>query len=385
MSDVNTYSMSDEDFMSNFNSFVNNNDPTIDGEPEATNGETITDTGAENDETATDDEVVTDNQEGEEEADSESDEIETEPDTETTGEEETSEDENEANETNEIPDTDNSPDWDKYLNTPIRVGNTDIVFNSPEEIVQALTNTASFKNRYNSSVTQRNLGSILEKQEITDPNEIALAIDAYKGKPEAIKELLKRNKFDTSEFDEEEDSGYQPTDYQTSPDEQMFDDTVNSLKESPEGMAVLEDVAGFDDTSATEVIKDPNILTSLSQHKANGFYDKIMAEVNRQTTIGKIPEGTPILQSYLAVGQELAKQQTTEANTPKTTPKKKVVGTGKSKKTVKGKPNEQAQRAQAAKNTQVPSNKTNYSKNALFELSDDEFMKKFEQIKTITK
>lgn len=365
---------SDADFLANFDSIaVVDNDPVVDSvdtvdEVQDTSVDTDIDTDIDVEEVKTidtDDEVVDEEiEEGEAELDDDNQKT----------EEEDSVDEPEQTNT----------DWTNVLNTPVNINGQDVVFNSPEELVQAVQNYAKVQQRFDNSKAQRKLGAMLEGKGITNSSDVSLLIDIFNGDTAALASFIKNKGIDIDSLDTEETNQYVPKNYESSESQEAFNEIVDTLNTTQAGRDVLVAANEFDQASINDIIKDPTILTALTVQKENGVYDKIMSEVTRLKAIGEIPNGTPILQAYLTAGEALrnaAKTQTateteqTTDNAATNLKDKVVVAKGKGK--VAGtKPNTQAKKAKAVNNNKVPKEQK-MDDSQINTLSDDDFIKNF--------
>ena len=167
----------DAAFMASFPSVaVMDNDPTVDN-VETTTTEDTTET--------TEEETTTEVEDTESESES--------------GTDEDNSDEESETDDSETTVTTNT-EWDNILKTPITINGTNVVFNSPTELVQALKNMSSYQQRFDSTKAQRKLGAALESQGITDNKDVALLIDIFKGNPKALASFIKNKQIDVHSF-----------------------------------------------------------------------------------------------------------------------------------------------------------------------------------------
>lgn len=363
---------SDADFLANFDSIaVMDNDPTIDVTDTVDEVQDIVDTPDDAEEVAdTVDTETTDEEVDEEEI--EEGETELDDDTQETDEEDETEEPEQTN-----------TDWSAVLNTPININGQDVVFNSPQELVQAVQNYARTQQRFDNSKAQRKLGAMLEGKGITNSSDVSMLIDIFNGDTGALASFIKNKGIDIDSLDTEENQ-YTPKNYESSESQEAFNEVVDTLNTTQAGRDILVAANEFDQTSIDEIIKDPSILNALTIQKENGVYDKIMSEVTRLKAIGEIPSGTPILKAYLAAGEALrntAKTQSTTQpeqstdNAANNLKDKVVVAKGKGK-AAGTKPNTKAKKAKAVNNNEVPKEQK-MDNSQIIQLSDDDFIKNF--------
>lgn len=228
----------------------------------------------------------------------------------------------------------------------------------------------------------------LENANLLDAQKLNNLINIYKGDKEAIKQLLAERKIDpmelsSNEYEDDQTSNYIPQNNLVDDNYVNFRNTLDEVKYTQEGQAVIQDLLGSDDRTKEEVYKDPRIVKLLVDHKQSGIYDTVMNEVNRRLTLGLIDSSTPLIYAYNQVGNELSAQlvQNKNRNYGSVPPSGSAVN---AKPVPQPKPSQVNRGFTAANNAKARAaamNRTapvsNAPKKNPLSMSDEEFMKTF--------
>lgn len=148
----------------------------------------------------------------------------------------------------------------------------------------------------------------LENNGLLDETELSLAIDAYQGDPAAITALLQKHKIDPLDINVKTEDAYTPTNHSASDAELDLDTVLDSIKDSPKYLETLNTVTKeWDDVSQTEAAKHPQIISTINEHKEAGVYDKVMAVVQYDRSMGKLT-GISDLDAYRATGTRMQEE-----------------------------------------------------------------------------
>jgi len=213
----------------------------------------------------------------------------------------------------------------------------------------------------------------LEKAGLLEEDKLAFLIDLHNKNPEAIGKLVKDSGVDVLDLDTDKVAGYKPKGIHTDLKEVELDEVLDSLKDSKSYTALMADVSKkWDSQSKQEVGNNPAILNRINDHMNAGFYDKIVDEVNRQKALGTIPSGTPFLQAYAKVGDEL--NAAGAFGTQETQPAKKLVTPGKDQARKQREADDQRRKA-AASTRKSPSGEQKKKIVDVWNMSDEDFAK----------
>lgn len=224
-----------------------------------------------------------------------------------------------------------SIDYKKFYEAmmgPIKANGKTFQPRTPEEAIRMMQMGANYTQKMQGMAPYRKKIQMLQNAGLLEDEKLNYLIDLSKGNPEAVKKLLKDSKLDPLDLNVAEESTYTPGNHTVSDEEVQFQTAVDDLKSTPEGLETLRLVQGWDQASLEAMWKTPSMLTTLNEQRQNGVYDFIMKEMEHQRMLGNIPEGTPFLEAYKAVGdyclqhQQYVLQQRMAANLPKGTVKK---------------------------------------------------------------
>lgn len=175
---------------------------------------------------------------------------------------------------------------------------------------------ANYTKRMQELAPQRKIVMMLQNNELLDEEKLSLLIDASKGNPEAIKQLIKDANIDPLDIDTSDNTSYTPNDHTITDEQEKFRTVVEDIGSTPEGKQTIVEVSGWDQTSKDAVWASPEIMTTIHAQRATGVYDLISEEIDRRMTLGKIPNNTPFLEAYKDVGLEMAEEAKAQNRNP---------------------------------------------------------------------
>ncbi len=349
------YEMSDDDFLK---MEVPDDDvqeeAEVDEEAEEESESTEEETEDENSEETTDDEAETENEEEEEGSESTTEKAELEPES---GEKE----EDELNYKEEY----------KKVMAPFKANGIEMTLKTPEEVRQLMQKGANYEKKMTSMKPNLKFIKMLENNQIMDEEKLGFLIDLNNKNPEAITKLLKDSGMNPLNIDVDVETDYTPKNYSVNDREVNFDSALEDIQATESGPKTVDIIATkWDQDSRDTVFKEPNILHAINDHVANGTYDKINNEVQRQRILGGF-KGVSDLQAYMQTGTKL--QADTSGNPTK------LANVVAPKKLVKLKDPKVNDRKKAASS---PSTKVNKKSKGLTEddvssMSDAEFEKHY--------
>jgi hypothetical protein len=193
--------------------------------------------------------------------------------------------------------------------TTIRANGKDITLKSEAEAVQLMQMGAHYTRKMQELAPHRKLLMMLQNNGLADEAKLTFLIDLDKKNPEAIKKLIQDAGVDPLEIDTSTDADYLPGAYGVSDVEENFRSTLETLASEENGRETITLINNkWDETSKQVVYSNPEIMTTIHEHRTMGVYDTIVTEMDRQITLGKIPAGTPFLEAYKQVGDQLSKE-----------------------------------------------------------------------------
>lgn len=152
---------------------------------------------------------------------------------------------------------------------------------------------------------------VLKEHGLTEADKLGYLIDLHNKKPEAIAKLIQDSGLEAYELDDEKAKTYQPTQPDISPNAAELRAISEEHANDPNYAVVVNDILHWDDASKKMLGDDPRLIRMLIAHKRDGYYDQIMAHVNRERAVGRVVGN--ILQHYDAAGTQLFSQPNQDA------------------------------------------------------------------------
>lgn len=269
---------------------------------------------------------------------------------------------------------------------PIKANGKTVEIRTPEEAIQLMQMGANYTRKMQDIAPHRKTLLMLENNGLLDQDKLSFLIDLDKKNPDAIKKLIKDSGIDPMDFDPNEQVQYTKGNHTVTDEEANFRSNLDDLKSTPDGLETLRTINDSWDQASKEIMwANPDVMTVIHQQRTNGIYDRIAGEVERQRTLGHLPANVSFLQAYKTIGDQMHAQNAfadlvSPAGSKETpeTPVKQPIETKAAKPKTTVKNNEKAQAAAQTRATSTQ--KASQTKNPL-SLSDEEFMKQFENIR----
>lgn len=143
----------------------------------------------------------------------------------------------------------------------------------------------------------------LQERGIESLEQLGELLDLHDKKPEAIAALVQKSGIDTYQL-EEQAKNYVPSVPQVNDQLFEFEQTAKSLESNPHFGTVVSHLQTYDEQTRQEIFTKPHLLSVLTDHVANGYYDQIMARLEIEQATGRT-RGMSFLQAYDAIGNQL--------------------------------------------------------------------------------
>ena len=189
---------------------------------------------------------------------------------------------------------------------PFQANGKTIQLRSVDEAVQLMQQGANYTRKMQAIAPHRKVLMMLENNGLLDESKLSRLIDLEKKNPDAIRALVKEAGIDPLDIDVHEESTYTPGNHAV-PDEAIaFQTTLDEVSSTPDGQETVRQItASWDPESKAELWKDPSILGTIHQQRISGVYDRVVAEIERQRTIGAIPANVSLLNAYRVIGERM--------------------------------------------------------------------------------
>jgi len=192
---------------------------------------------------------------------------------------------------------------------PFKANGRDIQLKSPEEAIQLMQMGANFTRKMQEIAPHRKILTMLDKVQLLDEDKLSFLIDLDKGDPEAIKKFIKDKGVDPLDIDTTTEPAYREGSHKVSDEEQRFSSTLDELSSTQEGRDTLLTVEKTWDQASKDMLwSQPEVLPIIRAQRETGIYDRIVAEIDRQKTLGQLPADKPFLEAYQIAGDLLDKQ-----------------------------------------------------------------------------
>lgn len=143
----------------------------------------------------------------------------------------------------------------------------------------------------------------LQERGIESLEQLGELLDLHDKKPEAIAALVQKSGIDTYQL-EEQAKNYVPSVPQVNEQLFEFEQTAKSLEGNPHFGTVVNHLQTYDEQTRQEIFTKPHLLSVLTDHVANGYYDQIMSRLEIEQATGRT-RGMTFLQAYDAIGNQL--------------------------------------------------------------------------------
>lgn len=189
---------------------------------------------------------------------------------------------------------------------PFKANGKTIEIKNPEDAQQLMKMGANYTRKMQEISSHRKTIATLEEHGITSEAEIAYLIDLKNKNPEAIQKLFKESGIDPFDIDTTKDVNYKPSVNMISEKTLDARSVLDDLRSTPSGSETLNLIADTWDNESTSFMWDnPQSFQIIHEQRESGVFDKIMHEVDRQTSLGYLSPNQSIMEKYNIVGNQL--------------------------------------------------------------------------------
>jgi hypothetical protein len=196
----------------------------------------------------------------------------------------------------------------KKLTSPFRANGKDMTVDNVDDAIKLMQMGANYNRKMAAMKPGLKVLKMLENHGLLDETKLSYLIDLDKKDPAAIKKLVKDSEIGGKDFDydEEDTPEYKSKDYGVDDKELQLDAVIDELKDTPTYSKTLDIVgAQWDDKSKQTVAEQPNLLRDINAHVANGIYDLVSTEVERERSFGRIDAQLNDIEAYQQVGARM--------------------------------------------------------------------------------
>ena len=263
----------------------------------------------------------------------------------------------------------------KRLLAPFKANGREISVKSVDDAVTLMQMGANYNKKMAALKPSLKLMKLLENNGLLSEEKISYLIDIEKKNPNAIQKLVKDSGIDPMDFDAEKAGEYKPKIHTVDDREMDLDTVLDEIQDTPSYNQTLQIVSkSWDGASKQVVANTPQLLKVINDHVANGIYNIISEEVERERVFGRL-NGLSDIEAYRQVGDAIQARGGFNhlGNAQAKTSQAPVVVQPKPKKVEDDKLNEKRRAASSTK----PANTSQASNDDFnpLSLSDEEFAK----------
>jgi len=272
--------------------------------------------------------------------------------------------------------------YDLLFANPIKASGREVKLKSPAHALNFVEMGIDYNKKMQYMRPHMQTIKTLDKEGLLgDEEKFNLLIEASHGNPDAIKKLIVDSKIDPIDLADEDviEQGkqYQPQNHIVSEREVEINEALNSIESSPAQGRTLEVMTKEFDHKSREIISEnPDYIVALNADIESGIYDVVMENVQYKKDMRMAPPGISDMELYIMTVQEMAnaerqnapvqqEQQTANQNNQTN------VDNGKRKRKKLG--------MSGNKTSKTPSKKQ-YDPSEVFNMSDEDFDKKFKEL-----
>jgi len=204
---------------------------------------------------------------------------------------------------------------------PFKANGKEFVPKSPDDVIRLMQMGSNYTKKMQSLAPNLKLMKMLENNGLLQEDKINHLIDLDRKDPAAIQKLLRDGSVDPMDIDVEAPAEYTPGNHSVSDQEMAFSDALNDVMSTSDGQQTVTLINDTWDHASKEIIyQEPNVLKIIDEQRANGVYDRISSEVERQRTLGHL-NNIPFIQAYKQVGDVLYPSEAPQPQAATSSPK----------------------------------------------------------------
>ena len=218
--------------------------------------------------------------------------------------------------------TDYKAEYQKIL-APFSANGKQMQVESAEEAITLMQMGANYNKKMAALKPNLKLLKLLENNGLLSEEKLSFLIDLDKKNPDAITKLVKDSGLDPLEMDVSK-SDYKPNTYTVHDREVELDSVLSDIQDTPTYSKTISIVGNkWDGESKKIIVENPQLIKVINDHMANGVFDLISNEVDRQRALNRL-NGVSDIEAYRLVGDEMHNRG---ALRPASQPAQKVPGT----------------------------------------------------------
>jgi len=260
----------------------------------------------------------------------------------------------------------------KKVSEPFKANGVDMQVKDPNDMIKLMQMGANYQKKMAQMKPNLKMIKMLENNGLLDEAKLSNLIDISKKDPKAVAKLIKESGIDPLDIDTDANVDYQPTDHSVGYKEYNLDRVLDEIKDTKTFSKTIDVLTKqWDDNSKTTISDNPDMISIINDHMANGVYDKVNAMMQQEKTLGKL-NGVSDLEAYQQVANYMFKEGLLVSSNDNTASTSKV-----SSETDKSQANaERDKKRKAVAPVKQTTTKKAPAEKDFLGLSDEEFMKK---------
>lgn len=204
----------------------------------------------------------------------------------------------------EAPAIDYKAEYER-LTGSFKANGRDIKVDNVDDAIALMQMGANYNKKMAALKPNLKLMKLLENNGLLSDDKIGFLIDLAKKDPGAINKLVQDSGMDPMDLAAEKASAYKQTAYAVDDREIELDTVLDELRDSPAYTRTLDVVSNKWDVASKQVVaQQPQLLKVISGHVANGIYDLISTEIERERVFGRL-KGLSDIEAYRQVGDAI--------------------------------------------------------------------------------
>lgn len=204
-----------------------------------------------------------------------------------------------------VPLVDYKSEYEKLM-APFKANGVDMQARSIDDAIQLMQMGAGFHKKMAALKPAMKQMKLLERNGLLEDDKLNYLIDLHKKNPEAIQKLLKDSKLDPLDIDLNQDTTYKPTDRKVSDKDLALDEVLDEVRETPTFQKTLNVVSKeWDESSQDRVASEPQIISIINGHIADGTFDAVTRRVDYERSLGRL-KGVSDYEAYERMGNAMA-------------------------------------------------------------------------------
>lgn len=196
----------------------------------------------------------------------------------------------------------------RKIMAPFKANGHEFTPSSVEDVMRLAQMGANYTKKMQALKPNLKLMRMLDNNGLLDESKLSYLIDLSNKNPAAIQKLVADSKIDPLDLNTTASQDYRPSNHSISDQEMAFHEALADVNAAPGGNDTVRLINGqWDAASKDAVYREPALLGIIHEQRANGIYDRISAEIERQRMLGNL-QNVPFIQAYKQVGDILNAQ-----------------------------------------------------------------------------